>query len=215
MKSKPGCQTVVYVSSTDPWHRDIDRDDATEQPGFDFIFQSGLTNGLPLLLPVAVLYDVPENAAAEIRYLTSRAYRVDQVEMGEEPDGQFINPAHYGALYMQFVSALRPINPKLQFGGPSLQDIERTQVPGRLEFGKGGWMGGFLKYLKDHGRQDDFSFFSFDWYPFGDECKFRERHLVQAPDMLASALQELEAGGLSRKIPWLITEYGYSAFGVR
>jgi hypothetical protein len=208
-------QTVVYVSSTDPWHREIDRDDDTEQPGFDFIFESGLTNGLPVLLPVAVLYDVPENAAAEIQYLHDRGYPVERIEMGEEPDGQFVTPAHYGALYLQFVNALRPINPRLQFGGPSLQDIEQTQVPGRVEFGKGGWMGAFLSYLKDHGRQDDFSFFSFEWYPFGDDCKFRARHLAEAPDMLASALRELEEGGLSQKIPWMITEYGYSAFGAR
>src|SRR5437870_8449700 len=53
-------QTVIYVSSTDPWHREADRDDATEQPGFDFIFKSGLTNGLPMLVPVPVLYDTPE-----------------------------------------------------------------------------------------------------------------------------------------------------------
>ncbi len=54
-------QTDIYVSSTDPWHRAIDRDADTEQPGFDFIFKSGLTNGLPLLLPVPVLFDTPDS----------------------------------------------------------------------------------------------------------------------------------------------------------
>src|SRR6266852_3959683 len=121
-------QTDIYVSSTDPWHRATDRDDQTEQPGFDFIFKSGLTNGLPMLLPVPVLFDIPENAAAEIRYLTTRGYPVERVEMGEEPDGQFVNPEHFGALYLQFEKAIHKINPALQLGGPSLQDIEQSQV---------------------------------------------------------------------------------------
>src|SRR5438034_1370058 len=67
-------QSVVYVSSTDPWHREIDRDDNIEQPGFDFIYRSGLTNRLPAMVPVSLLYDTPENAAAEIRYLIARGY---------------------------------------------------------------------------------------------------------------------------------------------
>jgi hypothetical protein len=206
-------QTVIYVSSTDPWHRAIDRDSETEQPGFDFVFKSGLTNGLPTLVPVPILFDTPENGAAEIRYLTARGYPVERVEFGEEPDGQFAAPEHFAALYMQFFKELHLINPRLQFGGPSLQDIEQSQVPGRVEFGKGGWMGGFLRYLKDHGSLDQFSFFSFEWYPFGGDCN--RSQLVRLPQMLADSLRELELGGLTHDIPWLITEYGYSAFGAR
>jgi len=206
-------QTVIYVSSTDPWHREIDRDNQTEQPGFDFIFRSGLTNNLPMLIPVAVLYDTLENAAAEIKYLTARGYPIERVELGEEPDGQFVKPEHYAALYLQFHNKLHQINPGLQFGGPSMQDVEQTQVPGRLEFGKGAWLGAFLRYLESHGSLDQFSFFSFEWYPFGDDC---DRHqLAGASDMLANALHELELGGLNHQIPWIISEYGYSAFGAR
>lgn len=208
-------QTTIYVSSTDPWHRAIDRDENTEQPGFDFIFSSGLTSGLPMLLPAPVLYDTPENAAAEIRYLTARGYPIDRVEMGEEADGQFVDAEHYAQLYLQFVDALRRANPHLHFGGPSMQDIEQTQVPGRIEFGKGGWLGRFLKYLKSHGRLRDFSFFSFEWYPFGDDCDRPGVQLQDAPMMLTDALNELQQGGLTRDIPWIISEYGYSAFGAR
>jgi len=208
-------QTTVYVSSTDPWHRAIDRDVNTEQPGFDFIFSSGLTNGLPMLLPAPVLYDTPENAAAEIRYLTARGCPIDRVEMGEEADGQFIDAEHYAQLYLQFVDALRRVNPHLHFGGPSMQDIEQTQVPGRIEFGKGGWLGRFLQYLKGHGRLRDFSFFSFEWYPFGDDCDRPGAQLQDAPMMLTDALAELQQGGLTHDIPWIISEYGYSAFGAR
>ncbi|HEX7721486.1 MAG TPA: discoidin domain-containing protein [Pyrinomonadaceae bacterium] len=206
-------QTDIYVSSTDPWHRAIDRDPGTEQPGFDFIFKTGLTNGLPLLLPAPVLFDNPDNVASEIRYLKARGYPFARVEMGEEPDGQFVNPEHYGALYLQFEKAIHQIDPALQLGGPSLQDIEQTQVPGRIEFGKAGWMGCFIEYLKHHGQLDKFAFFSFEWYPFPDDC--RPQRLAESTQLLNHALNELEQGGLSHDIPWMITEYGYSAFGAR
>lgn len=206
-------QTVVYVSSTDPWHRAVDRDDQTEQPGFDFIFRSGLTNDLPVLVPVPLLYDTPENAAAELKYLTARGYPIKRVEMGEEPDGQFVKPEHYAALYLLFYKELHETNPDLEFGGPSMQDIEQTEVPGRLEFGKGGWLGALLRYLRVHKKLDQFSFFSFEWYPFGDDCD--RSQLTGASEMLTAALHELELSGLNHKIPWIISEYGYSAFGAR
>src|SRR6185295_916561 len=114
-------QTPVYVSSTDPWHSEADKDPFIEQPGFDRVFQSGLTNSLPMLTPVPLLYDTPENAAAEIRYLRSRAYPVERIELGEEPDGQFVSPEHYAALYLQFARAIHTVEPKLQLGGPSFQ----------------------------------------------------------------------------------------------
>src|SRR5262249_2811602 len=85
-------QTVIYVSSTDPWHRAEDIDFSIEQPGLDFILQGKLTNGLPALVPTGVLYDTPENATAEINYLLRRNYNLEGVELGEEPDGQWCSP---------------------------------------------------------------------------------------------------------------------------
>lgn len=206
-------QTDVYVSSTDPWHRAIDRDDETEQPGFDFIFKSRLTNGLPLLVPAPVLYDTPDNVAAEVRYLLARGYPVERIEMGEEPDGQFVNPEHFASLYLQFEKVIHQVNPRLELGGPSLQDIEQTQVPGRIEFGKAGWVGRFISFLERHGQLDKFKFFSFEWYPFPDDCE--PKQLAESTQMLTDALNELQQGGLPKDIPWMITEYGYSAFGAR
>jgi hypothetical protein len=88
-------QTIIYVSSTDPWHRAEDIDYKTEQPGLDFILQSKLTNRLPVLVPVGVLYDTPDNAVAEIRYLLARKYSLEGVELGEEPDGQWASPEDF------------------------------------------------------------------------------------------------------------------------
>ncbi len=92
-------QSVIYVSSTDPWHRAEDIDYKIEQPGLDFILRSALTNGLPVLVPVGVLYDTPENATAELKYLLWRDYDLEGIELGEEPNGQWVSPEDYAALY--------------------------------------------------------------------------------------------------------------------
>ncbi|MGZ3306718.1 MAG: discoidin domain-containing protein, partial [Asticcacaulis sp.] len=83
-------QTWMLVSSSDPWHRAIDRDDDLEQPGIDLVYNSGITRGLPVMLPVGAIYDTPENAAALIRYVKARGYKVRGIELGEEPDGQLM-----------------------------------------------------------------------------------------------------------------------------
>jgi len=67
-------QTVVWVSSTDPWHRASDIDREMEQPGFDRVVASGITRELPILTPVALLYGTPDDAAAEVRYLRARNF---------------------------------------------------------------------------------------------------------------------------------------------
>jgi hypothetical protein len=208
-------QTPIYVSSTDPWHRARDQDDLIEQAGFDRVFKSGLTNGLPVLIPVAVLYNTPENAVAEIRYLKNHGYSIERVELGEEPDGQFVTPEDYAALYIQFAKALHQADPNLKLGGPSFQDIEYNEDAGPADNGKPAWLGHFLAYLKQHGRLEDYTFFSFEWYPFDDVCQPTALQLGLANKMLTKSLAQMQLSGLTRNIPWIITEYGYSAFGAR
>src|SRR5216110_3162553 len=111
-------QTIVYASSTDPWHRAEDIDYSTEQPGLDFILRSKLTNNLPVLIPVGVLYDTPENAVAEIHYLLRRNYSVEGIELGEEPDGQWVSPEDYAALYGGVARRLAELKAPLKVGGP-------------------------------------------------------------------------------------------------
>ena len=77
---------------------------AGEQVGFDFFFTSGVTRGLPAMVPVAILYGTPEDAAAEIAYLEARKYPISHVELGEEPDGQRAMPEDYAALYLQWAA---------------------------------------------------------------------------------------------------------------
>jgi hypothetical protein len=208
-------QTIVHVSSTDPWHRGSDLDNGVEQPGFDRIFRDGLTNSRPMLLPTGLLYDEPENAANEVRYLRARGYSFDRVELGEEPDGQYITPEDFGALYLEWADALHRVDPGLKLGGPSFQEIIPADATSRVRLGNSAWLARFLEYLKRRGRSSDYSFFSFEWYPFDDVCEPVAPQLASAPRMLADALHDMEQRGLSRRIPWIISEYGYSAFAAR
>jgi hypothetical protein len=199
-------QSAIYVSSTDPWHRAKDKDPRVEQAGFDRIFKSGLTNQLPMLTPVAVFYDTPENAAAELSYLRARGYPVNQMELGEEPDGQFATPEDYGALYIQFAKALHAVDPNIKLGGPSYQDIEE---------GKDDWHRRFVAYLSRRGHLDDYTFSSFEWYPFDDVCQPTGPQLKESPQMLTEQLTAMRSADPRDGVPWIITEYGYSAYGAR
>jgi hypothetical protein len=111
-------QSNTICSSVDPWHEASVVNDKSDQVGFDLFYTSGITRGLPAMVPVAMLYDVPENAVAQITYLEKRGYPISYVEMGEEPDGKHTLPEDYAALYMQWATALHRVDPKLKLGGP-------------------------------------------------------------------------------------------------
>src|SRR5579872_327580 len=66
-------QTTTYCSSVDPWHEESDLGSTKQaQVGFDLFFTSGVTRGMPAMIPVAMLYETPENSAAEIAYIENR-----------------------------------------------------------------------------------------------------------------------------------------------
>jgi len=199
-------QTPIYVSSTDPWHGGKDKDPLIEQAGFDLIFKSDLTNRRPMLTPVGMLYDTPENAAAELRYLRARGYPVSRMELGEEPDGQFVTPEDYGALYIQFAKALHAVDPNIKLGGPSFQDIAE---------GKDDWLRRFVAYLSRRGHLDDYTFSSFEWYPFDDVCQQTGPQLKESTALLSRLLTAMRSADSREGIPWIMTEYGYSVFGGR
>ncbi len=115
-------QTLTLCSSVDPWHEPSDlylapdRMESGDQPGFDLFFTSGITRGLPAIVPVAMLYSTPEDAAAQMAYIKARGYPVSYIEMGEEPDGQYMQPEDYATLYLQFAAALHRRRSEFQAG---------------------------------------------------------------------------------------------------
>jgi len=206
-------QTIIYVSSTDPWHRAEDIDFSIEQPGLDIILRSALTNNLPVLMPVGVLYDTPDNAAAEINYLLRRNYSLEGIELGEEPDGQWCSPEDYAALYTGVARRLAALNPRLKLGGPSLQNFEDQLLTWANASGNRSWMNRFLKYVRSAGVP--FDFFSFEFYPFDNVCADAAPRLLQVPKRLGAMITSLRRDGVPSDIPWLMTEYGYSVFSGR
>ncbi|HEY3814474.1 MAG TPA: discoidin domain-containing protein [Caulobacteraceae bacterium] len=206
-------QTVIQVSSTDPWHRAVDRDPGTEQPSLDFVFKSGLNGGLPLMIPVGVYYDTPENALAEIRYVKRRGWPVTQVELGEEPDGQFIRPEDYADLYVVWARKIHELDPKLQLGGPSMQGALTGTWPD-TQSGTS-WMGRFVAELKARDGLDQFQFYSFEHYAFDDVCGAIDEKLRQEDVLLDNIITQNTEAGVPRTIPWIITEYGLSPFSGR
>src|SRR6202022_4552307 len=91
-------QSATYCSSVDPWHEPSDRlvapdhMESGDQPGFDLFYTSGITRGLPAMIPVAMLYGTPEDSAAQIAYLKQRGYPISYVEMGGEQDAKYSPP---------------------------------------------------------------------------------------------------------------------------
>jgi hypothetical protein len=204
-------QSDVTVSSTDPWHRAIDIDTTTEQVGIDRLFNSGLNNHLPMLVPTGVLYDVPENSLALVEYLNKKHYSVAGIELGEEPDGQDVNPEDYGALYDRWIKTIRTKYPHLVLGGPSLQTLILNHYDEMMPTKK--WMQRFLDYLQTHGSLNSFQFFSFEWYPFDEVCDSSAPQLQMHPYRIQKGMHDLKEIPQMKNIPIYISEYGYSAFG--
>lgn len=204
-------QTLTLCSSVDPWHEasDLyvapDRMESGDQPGFDLFFTSGITRGLPAIIPVALLYSTPEDAAAQMSYIKKRGYPILYIEMGEEADGQYMLPEDYGALYLQFAAALHKVDPNYKLGGPAFQGVTEDIKAWPDAQGKTSWFGRFLDYLKAHGRMQDFAFMSFEHYPY-DGCETPWKNLYQEPELITRIMKVWRDDGLPPGIPLLDTE---------
>jgi len=204
-------QTTTYCSSVDPWHEPANLLSTKQaQVGFDLFFTSGVTRGLPAMIPVAVLYDTPENAAAEIAYLKKHNYPISYVEMGEEADGQFTLPEDYAALYLQSATAIHKVDPTLKLGGPSFTGENKDIEVWPDANGKVSWTGRFIDYLKQHGRMNDLAFFSFEHYPY-DPCRIPWGSLYDEPDLVSHILQTWREDGVPADVPMFITESNLSS----
>ncbi len=208
--SADGEQTATLCSSVDPWHQASDLDEKLgDQVGFDFFFACGVTRGLPAMVPVAMIYSTPEDAAAEIAYLEKRRYPISYVEMGEEPDGQYMLPEDYAALYLQFASAIHRVDPKLKLGGPAFQGVNNDVEVWPDAQGRVSWLGRFIDYLKARGRLNDFSFLSFEHYPY-DPCRTTWSDLYNEPELITHIMQVWRDDGLPADVPMFVTEVNLS-----
>jgi hypothetical protein len=201
-------QTVTWPSSVDPWHAETDLDYARgDQIGFDLFFTSGITRGLPTMVPIAILYNTPEDAAAEIAYLYKRKYPISRIEMGEEADGQHMLPEDYGALYLQFAAAIHKLVPEAKLGGPAFEGTFGDVEVWPDGMGRVSWLARFLDYLKAHGRMSDFTFFSFEHYPFMEkESTASWDDLYLEPGFVSHVVQAWKDNRLPTNLPFFMTE---------
>jgi hypothetical protein len=204
-------QTPTYCSSVDPWHEptDIDRS-GRSHVGFDVFYTSGYTRGLPAMIPIALIYNTPEDAANEIRYLKNRNYPISYVEMGEEPDGHYMLPEDYAALYLQFATAIHKVDPALRLGGPVFTGQNKDIEVWADAEGRTSWTGRFIDYLKTHGRLQDLAFFSFEHYPY-DPCRYQWGSLYDEAALVSNIMQVWRDDGVPANVPLFITESNISS----
>ena len=198
-------------SSIDPWHSaaDVNAGGRYEHTGFDLFFTSGITNNLPAMIPVALLYGTPDDAAAQIAYIEKRGYPVAYVEMGEEPDGKHALPEDYGALYIQWAAAIHKVDPKIKLGGPIFEGVSKDIQVWPDAQGRTSWLGRFIGYLKAHDRLSDLAFVSFEHYPF-EPCDITWKTLYQEPRLIKNILQVWRDDGVPQDVPLMVTESSVS-----
>jgi hypothetical protein len=210
VKHAPGqAQTLTQASSVDPWHTAEDIVPSRIQTGFDLFFGSGYINHLPAMIPIALMYATPEDSAAEIAYIEKRGYAISYVEMGEEPDGSYMLPEDYAALYLQWATALHKVDPKLKLGGPVFTGVNEDIKVWPDTQGRTSWLGRFVDYLEAHGRLRDLSMLSFEHYPL-DPCIINWSDLYREPQMIDRILDVWREDGVPAEVPLMNTESNVS-----
>lgn len=204
-------QASTTVSSVDPWHSSEGAiaNGRSQHTGFDLFFTSGITRGLPAMIPVTLLYGTPEGAAAEIAYVEKRGYPISYVEMGEEPDGQKMRPEDYAALYVQWATAIHKVDPNVELGGPVFEGINEDIQLWPDAQGRTSWTGRFFDYMRAHGRLADVTFWSTEHYPL-EPCGIQWSDLYKEPEMMTHVMQSFRDNGLPKNVPIMVTESSVS-----
>lgn len=201
-------QTEITVSSTDPWHRERDKDPDSVQPSLVELHARGLFTG-PFMIPLPLLTDTPENALAELKYFRRRGLPINSIELGEEPEGQLAPPRMVAGLYARLASRIAKEDRGIPIGGPSLIDpVADTTLDDEDE----SWTLAFLEALRRSHLRPPMGFLSTELYPVENLCETdlqMLRRVARAPAHLASRFHQDGAAELAP----VITEYGLSPYG--
>jgi hypothetical protein len=205
-------QSATFVSSNDP-AEEASPVRGFDQPGVDSLFDSGVAQGLPAMVPVPLLYSTPDNAVALIKYLKAKGRTIGSVEIGEEPDGEYMAPEDFAALWVQWATAIHAVDPTIVLGGPALQDATASfwNDRDRTDTDHGTRL---IAYLRDHGHLGDLRFYSFEQFPFFDSTSPADDYqfLLDEPSRSAAVLRALRAT-IPADIPLYCTEQ--STYGER
>ena len=129
--------------------------------------------------------------------------------MGEEPDGQFMLPEDYAALYVQFADALHKVDPALKLGGPVFTGQNEDIVVWPDAQGRTSWTRRFVDYLRTHDHLKDLSFFSFEHYPYLP-CTVTWNSLYDEPRLVSHIIEVWHDDGVPPEVPLFITESNIS-----
>ena len=161
------------------------------------------------MIPIAMIYNTPEDAAAEIAYIEKRGYPISYVEMGEEPDGHYTPPEDYAALYVQFAAALHRVDPKLKLGGPIFTGQNKDIETWADAEGRTSWTRRFVDYLKAHGKLGELAFFPYEHYPI-EPGKIAWSSLYDEPYLVTHIMDVWRQDGVPANVPQMITESNIS-----
>ncbi|MGB9434642.1 MAG: hypothetical protein WBQ89_20525, partial [Candidatus Acidiferrum sp.] len=151
----------------------------------------------------------PEDAANQLAYLEKRGYPISHVEMGEEPDGHFMVPEDYAAMYIQFAAAIHRVDPKLKLGGPIFTGVNKDIETWPDSSGQTSWTRRFVSYLQSHNAINELAFFSFEHYPF-EPGKIQWSNLYDEPKLVTGIMKIWRQDGVPDNVPLLITESNLS-----
>ena len=131
---------------------------------------------------------------------------IKYVELGEEPDGQFVLPEDDAALYVQWADAIHAVDPNLKLAGPVFQGVTDDIPVWPDAAGNTSWFTRFLNYLNAHGHAADLNVMTYEHYPF-DPRHIPWSSLYQEPQLVAHIVRVWQNDGLPPTVPQEITEY--------
>jgi hypothetical protein len=114
-------------------------------------------------------------------------------------------PEDYGALFLQWATALHKVDPSLKLGGPIFEGVNEDIRVWPDAQGRTSWMGRFIDYLKAHDRLSDLAFVSFEHYPFAP-CTITWKSLYEEPQLMKHILQVWRDDGVPKGVPLMVTE---------
>jgi hypothetical protein len=116
-------------------------------------------------------------------------------------------PEDYATLYIQFASAIHKLVPEAKLGGPAFEGTFGDVQVWPDSMGRVSFLNRFLDYLKLHDHLNDFTFFSFEHYPFQEKDIIASwNDLLIEPVLVHHVVQAWKDNGLPKDRPFFMTE---------
>ena len=125
--------------------------------------------------------------------------------MGEEPDGKHAMPEDYGALYLQWATAIHQVDPTLKLGGPVFEGVNEDITVWPDAQGRTSWMGRFINYLTSHGVFRIWLSYRLNTIP-SSRVISPGRPYTPSRRLMKHILQVWRDDGVPKDVPLMVTE---------